>query len=93
MANLLDYWGDGLIYNQLWHIYAVGFAILLGAMVINILATYLGLSTWYSFAGKIAGQGIGKALAEESILSMIFLFIIYPGLLGVIGYYATRLLI
>ena len=71
-------------------IFAIGFGILIGAIVINILANMLGITTWYTFAKNISKQGI-KAITETGILSLIFLFIIYPFLLGLIGYSIARL--
>ena len=73
--------------NIFLHIIIVGFAILVGAIIINFLAGLLGLATWYTFLLEFKQKGF-----SQGIFSLLFLFVIYPLLLGVIGYYVTTLL-
>ena len=63
-------------------IFFMGLGILTGAIVVNVLAKILGLKTWYDFLNK------------EKVLwyDYVFLFVIYPLLLGLISYTAYRLL-
>jgi hypothetical protein len=79
-------------YNLIWKIFALGLAILIGAIIINAIATITGLTTWYAFINNIRQTGLLKAIVNEKIISLIFLFLIYPLLLGTIGYYMTKLL-
>ena len=76
--------------SVIWQVFAVGVAILAVAIVANGLATAVGLSTWYGFLGAIRDQGLGGALREERIASLVFLFVAYPLILGATGYGVTR---
>ncbi len=67
-------------------IYVIGLAILIGAIVINVLAYYLSLPTWYDFLKLVTSQGLVGALSSLSVFAFIFLFIIYPFLLGLLAY-------
>lgn len=62
-------------------IYIIGITILFVAIIANGVAKYFGILTWYDFV---------KSFSEESsknfsILNYLWLFIIYPFLLG-LGY-------
>lgn len=59
-----------------------GWSILLWAIILNITASYLGITTWYEYSQKISGTGFMKATASLTILEVMFLFLLYPGLLG-----------
>ena len=63
-------------------IFLLGLIILAGAIVINVLASVVGVQTWYDL------------LTRQPIkwYSYIFLFVVYPLLLGVLGYYGHQLL-
>ena len=56
---------------------AVGLKILFAAVVLNILAHFVGLSTWYDFLNKPT-----KVLSWDNY---IFLFAVYPFLLGYVA--------
>lgn len=60
-----------------------GFIILAGAIILNMLANFLGITTWHEF---ISQSSIEKQSSQTGILSLIFLFIIYPFTLGLIAY-------
>lgn len=63
-------------------IFLVGLGILLGAIVLNLIAANVGLKTWYEFL---------QGPKNTSVISYIWLLIVYPFFLGVIGWYLTRL--
>lgn len=65
------------------HIFLLGFAILIGALVLNIIAHRLGILTWYDFI---------NAPGKANIVSYIWLFILYPLSLGAIAYVASNFL-
>lgn len=77
--------------NIFVNIFIVGLFILVGAVILNLLAGWIGLSTWYSFALSISNLGCSEAFKKEGF-RLIWLFAAYPFLLGLIGYYATILL-
>ena len=58
-------------------IFMLGVGILLGALLLNIGANMLGVTRWYEF--------IRESQPADSI-SYIWLFLLYPLLLGVIAY-------
>ena len=55
----------------------VGLRILFVAVVLNIFAKFVGLSTWYDFLNSP-----GKILSWDNY---IFLFLVYPFILGLVG--------
>ena len=55
----------------------LGLRILLAAIVLNIFAKFVGLSTWYDFLNSP-----GKVLSWDNY---IFLFFVYPFILGLVG--------
>ncbi|MFH1682807.1 MAG: hypothetical protein ABIA37_03340 [Candidatus Woesearchaeota archaeon] len=73
--------------NIILQIFIVGVAILIGAIIINLLVSVLGLATWYTFLIEFKEKGF-----SQGIFSLIFLFLIYPFLLGLIGYYVVGFL-
>lgn len=71
-------------------IWLVGFAILGGAIILNICAQALGITTWYGLIAHITQSSLFEAIKKESLISLLFLFLVYPLLLGIICYYAVR---
>ena len=55
----------------------MGLRILFSAIVLNIFAKFVGLSTWYDFLNKPS-----KVLSWDNY---IFLFFVYPFILGLAG--------
>lgn len=68
-----------------------GFSILITAIILNVLANILKITTWYDLLNNITKHGI-TALKQESIISIIFLFIIYPFVLGLTAYFILKLI-
>jgi len=66
-------------------IYLAGLAVLIGAILLNVLAGRLGLSTWYAFLTAAASDPLG-AVSGLRAGDWLFLFVIYPGLLGACAY-------
>ena len=62
-------------------IYIIGITILLVAIIANGVAKYLGFLTWYDFIESFSEQ----SSKNFSILNYLWLFIIYPLILG-LGY-------
>lgn len=63
-------------------ILAVGWVVLATAIILNIIALRLGITTWYPFLDEVLKIGFIKAFVQSSFVSKLFLFIIYPLLLG-----------
>ncbi len=61
---------------------AAGYTILIGAIILNILATTLGIVTWYGFLESAAAHGFFGAIRQSGIISVVYLFALYPLLLG-----------
>jgi hypothetical protein len=70
----------------------VGLAILLVAIIVNILAGKLGWSTWYDFLQKAASEGFSIAFGMLKLQELLFLFMLYPLSLGATAYGVFRLL-
>ncbi|MDZ7611680.1 MAG: hypothetical protein U5L10_02860 [Candidatus Moranbacteria bacterium] len=77
-----------MAYN-VWKIFVSGIGILAVAMVVNFLADFLGLETWYSFIAKIREKGFGDVL-KAKWQHLLFLFFVYPFVLGLAGYWTLR---
>jgi hypothetical protein len=71
-------------------IYLVGLVILLAAVGLNLLAGWVGLSTWYDVLKAGGEQGFARVLRDTSILNWIFLALLYPFLLGAAAYLVLR---
>jgi hypothetical protein len=74
----------------IWRGYIIGIVILGVAIILNTLALKFGILTWYSFIGEIGKGGIIQAVKYAGVLSLFFLFILYPLVLGLCGYIATQ---
>jgi len=79
--------------NTFLIILITGFGILIGAILINYIATTLNLSTWYDFLTDIEKVGFLESIKNQNFASIIFMLLIYPLLLGTIAYYIIRGLI
>jgi len=65
-------------------LYIIGVTILLTAIVANSIAGYINLNSWYNFSNLIIEKGsFLKALKEQSLISILWLFFIYPLILGI----------
>jgi hypothetical protein len=69
---------------QLFIIFIIGTIILIGAILINLLAGFLGLTTWYEFI---------RQPSAASAASLLWLFVVYPLALGFIAYRAAKILL
>lgn len=67
-------------------IFLAGWIILVVAIVLNYIAARIGIITWYPFLDEVGKEGFMKAFLGSSFLSKLFLFAIYPFLLGVSAY-------
>ncbi len=66
-----------------------GWLILATAVVANLLARSLGISTWYDYLAAVAETGPGPATAALTPGELAFLFVLYPGIFGCIVYIAA----
>lgn len=62
-------------------IFLSGILFLMGAILINSIAKYLNFPSWYDFLNH----------TKITLVSSVWLFIIYPLLLGVLGFYISKL--
>ncbi len=62
-------------------IFLLGASVLIGALILNGVASLLGLPTWYSFLVNPK---------ETNALGYIWLFLVYPFSLGLIAYVAGK---
>jgi len=68
-------------------IFLAGVLILITAVFVNMIAMYFGVSTWYSLLREAGDQGFLTALRNRGVIDLIFLFLIYPSVLGAAGYF------
>ncbi len=64
------------------HIFLIGVIVLVGAILLNSVASLFGLMSWYDFL---------RAPRSATALSYVWLFVLYPFGLGVLAYYGTML--
>ena len=62
-------------------IYIIGLSILVFAIVVNVLVSRLGISTWYDFGQELSKSG-ANAIKEIGFVNLIWLFLLYPICLG-----------
>ncbi len=79
--------------NIYFNIFLSGVLILFIAIIANVLAAAIGLFTWYDFLKNIQANGFLETIKNTGILDFVFLFLIYPSVLGVAGYWAFNHLI
>jgi len=66
--------------------FLTGVWVLTFALIANFLAMRFGINTWYSFVNNIGELGLVSALINQKVVDIIFLFLIYPLILGVPGW-------
>jgi hypothetical protein len=62
--------------------YLMGWSILLLAIGMNLLAMRVGMATWYTYLQSAGEFGFVRATAALSIGERVFLYVLYPGILG-----------
>lgn len=62
-------------------IFCFGVGILVGALILNFIASFLGFMSWYDFI---------KGTERASLLSYLWLFIFYPLGLGLSAYLLSK---
>ncbi len=67
-----------------------GWIILVVAILANVAANSIGFKTWYDFLKDITSLGIKTAFTSLSVPGAIYLFIIYPGIFGLIIYLISK---
>lgn len=63
-------------------IYITGVIVVLVAIIVNAAVEFIGLENWYGFLMNIAEHGLLSAVSEAGVVSLLFLFVIYPLTLG-----------
>ena len=71
-------------------IYIIGIAVLLIAILANILASVLGVLSWYDAILSLQKNGMG-GLKQWRVLDYVWLFILYPTILGAGAFLGNRL--
>jgi hypothetical protein len=77
--------------NKNFQIFITGWGVLSIAIILNLMASYFSLETWYSFLGLFRESDFLKII-KDNWLSLLFLFLIYPFLLGLTAYYILKFL-
>lgn len=67
-------------------VFLTGWIILIVAIIVNYIAIRMGILTWYAFLEDAVKVGNIKAFIGSSFSSKLFLFIIYPVVLGLTAY-------
>ena len=70
-------------------IYVAGILILASAIILNVLAQAKGIMGWYGFLTKLAEEG-QSALRSVRIFDYLWMFIVYPFLLGLVAWLSYR---
>jgi hypothetical protein len=67
-------------------IFLSGWIILLVAIAINAIVNSTPLSGWYAYLGSIGEKGLSETHKDISVINLIFLYLVYPFLLGLCAY-------
>lgn len=76
---------------EIIQLFVLGLIILLGAIVINLAASKFRILTWYSYIQIIHKHGLLGSF-KQTKFSLIFLYLIYPLLLGILSKYTHNLI-
>ncbi|MGM0439157.1 MAG: DUF7672 family protein [Patescibacteria group bacterium] len=76
---------------KLLKIFLIGVWVLILALVANFLAMRFGINTWYGFVNNISDYNLVTAITHQTSLDIIFLFLIYPLILGIPGWVYFKL--
>lgn len=71
-------------------LYVIGIIVLVVAIFANVLAGVLGFLSWYDAILSIQKNG-AAAFKQWKITDYLWLFILYPLILGAAGYYGLKL--
>jgi hypothetical protein len=71
-------------YKIIFFIYLLGIIILVGAILLNYIGILLGFNSWYDI--------FFKGIKNTSILNWVWLLVIYPLVLGILGHYGLKFL-
>ena len=74
----------------MFKIYFCGLLVLLYAILINVLIKKLGFITWYDFGSLFLVNGL-QSLSQINLLSICWLFFVYPFTLGLAYFLANKL--
>ncbi len=74
---------------QILKLFALGWVILIVAIIVNLIAKSIGINTWYDFLTGMTDIGIKDSFKNLKITDILFLFILYPGIFGVIIYFGS----
>ncbi len=67
-----------------------GWIILFTAIILNLTATSLKVTTWYGYFELIAVHGFIQATASLKGIDLLFLYIVYPGFLGFAAFWSGK---
>jgi hypothetical protein len=73
-----------------WKLLIIGWIVLIAAIVANGLTTKLGLKSWYDFIKLLSQQG-SKAFSMLHLADYVWLFVLYPLILGSAAFLALKL--
>mgnify|MGYP001177738005 FL=1 len=62
-----------------------GYFILATAILLNVIAFYLEIYTWYDLIHDINKYGVKRSIAAHNLTNIIWLYYLYPSLLA-LGY-------
>lgn len=67
-------------------LYSLGLGILIVSVFANYIAADFNLMTWFSFLQGMSTYGFINMLYRVSVFSFLWLFLIYPLVLGIASY-------
>jgi len=71
-------------------IYCIGIIVLLIAILANVLASVIGVMSWYDAVTGLQKNG-WASLKDWSWKDYVWLFVLYPVILGAAAYYGLKL--
>lgn len=77
---------------MIFKVFLAGWIVLVVAIILNYIAIKFGLTTWYDFAGIIGKHGLIEAVKRIGVVSVVFLLVVYPFVLGLAALFSLRFL-
>jgi len=73
--------------------YLIGVIVLIGIQFLNLIAIFLNIPTWYNILLAAMQQDISIPFSSLSIYAILYLFLVYPLVLGVLAYVISKIFI
>jgi len=80
-------------YYAIIYVYLIGVIVIIGVQFVNIISLFLNIPSWSLIVLSATQQDISTVFSSLNFLSLFFLFIITPLVIGALSYVISRIFI